>query len=110
MKKPSIDDQIAEMTQLVERQANFLASQVARKQITQATADWRLDCYEAGLKSLSFVRRHADDFREFIQRKQDFERERAEEMEDAASAEGNTPASAEGTAARSGQEMQGAEL
>ncbi|SON55511.1 hypothetical protein HDIA_1970 [Hartmannibacter diazotrophicus] len=78
--KPTIDDQIAEMTQLIERQTNFLAAQVARGQLRQETADWRQDCYEAGLSSLRFVRRYADDFRDFIERKQAFERERAAEL------------------------------
>ncbi|ODN70202.1 hypothetical protein A6302_02476 [Methylobrevis pamukkalensis] len=49
--------------------------------MTQAAADKEIEAMDAIGRTLSFVRRHADDFRAFIAARQAFEAERAAELD-----------------------------
>mgnify|MGYP001259444059 CR=1 FL=1 len=76
----SLDDQIALVRRTADSRANFLPGRVAARKMSQAAAEKELDTWEDVARSLSFVRRYRDEFVEYIERKREFERERAAEL------------------------------
>lgn len=58
-----IDEQISTLRQVTDGRANYLASLVARKQMSEAAAARQLDALEAALSTLNYCRAHRDAFR-----------------------------------------------
>lgn len=79
--KPTIDDQIAAVRQLIDAETSRLEFKVSRGQMREDTAQQRLDVLGAAFATLTFVRRYGAAFRSFIEAERTFERERAAELE-----------------------------
>lgn len=87
-RKPSIDDQVAAIRQLIDAEANHLEHKVSRGLMREDTAQWRLEVLGAAYATMNCVRRYRAPFRTLIEAEQAFERERAAEIA-AAQAEDN---------------------
>lgn len=79
--KPSIDQQISAVRQLIDAEANRIEFKVSRGQMREDTARQRLDALEAAYATLTFVRRYGAPIRTVIEAERAFERERAAEIE-----------------------------
>ncbi|MBS1164912.1 MAG: hypothetical protein H6R00_937 [Proteobacteria bacterium] len=79
--KPSIDDQIAAMRQLIDAETTRLEFKVSRGQMRADTAQRRLDVLGAAFATLTFVRRYGAAIRSCVEAERAFERERAAEIE-----------------------------
>lgn len=79
-RKPSIDDQVAAIRQLIDAEANRLEHRVSRGLMREDTAQWRLDVLGAAYATMTCVRRYRAPFRTLIEAEQAFERERAAEI------------------------------
>ena len=79
--KPSIDDQIAAIRQLIDAETTRLEFKVLRGQMRAETAQRRLDVLGAAFATLTFVRRYGAAIRTCVEAERAFERERAAEIE-----------------------------
>lgn len=79
--KPSIDDQIAAIRQLIDWETTRLEFKVSRGQMRADTAQRRLDALGAAFATLTFVRRYSSSIRTCIEAERAFARERAAELE-----------------------------
>jgi chemotaxis regulatin CheY-phosphate phosphatase CheZ len=58
-----IDEQIEILRNVTDGRSSYLASLVARRQMTEAAAARQLDALEAALATLNFCREHQNNFR-----------------------------------------------
>ena len=79
--KPTIDDQIAAVRQLIDAEANRIENRVSRGLMRPDTAQRRLDVLGAAYATIALVRRYRVPFRNLIEAERTFERERAAELE-----------------------------
>ena len=79
--KPSIDDQIAAIRQLIDAETTRLEFRVSLGQMRADTAQRRLDVLGAAFATLTFVRRYGAAIRSCVEAERAFERERATEIE-----------------------------
>ena len=79
--KPSIDDQIAAIRQLIDAETIRLEFKVSRGQMRADTAQRRLDVLGAAFATLTFVRRYGAAIRSCVEAERAFERGRAAEIE-----------------------------
>ncbi len=79
--KPSIDDQIAAIRQLIDAETTRLEFKVSRGQMRADTAQRRLDALGAAFATLTFVRRYGAAIRTCVEAERAFARERAAELE-----------------------------
>ena len=79
--KPSIDDQIAAMRQLIDAETIRLEFKVSRGRMRADTAQRRLDALGAAFATLTFVRRYGAAIRTCVEAERAFARERAAELE-----------------------------
>lgn len=79
--KPSIDDQISAVRQLIDAETSRLEFKISRGQMREDTAQKRLDVLGAAFATLTFVRRYGAAFRSFIEAERAFEHERAAELD-----------------------------
>lgn len=79
--KPSIDDQIAAIRQLIDAETTRLEFKVSRGLMRADTAQRRLDVLYAAFATLTFVRRYGAAIRSCVEAERAFERERAAEIE-----------------------------
>ncbi|WP_370674014.1 hypothetical protein [Pleomorphomonas sp. PLEO] len=79
--KPSIDDQIAAIRQLIDAETTRLEFKVSRGLMRADTAQRRLDVLGAAFGTLTFVRRYGASIRTCIEAERAFAKERAAEIE-----------------------------
>jgi len=79
--KPSIDDQVGAIRQLIDAETSRMEFAVSRGRMREDTAQRRLDVLGAAYATLSLVRRYRAPFRNLIEAERSFERERAAEIE-----------------------------